>query len=58
LHDDPRDRPMEIYGGQTTIHVGGGRENFVLLPIIPAKREVNVKRTKSARPRAKSKRRR
>ncbi|MGB9042775.1 MAG: CocE/NonD family hydrolase C-terminal non-catalytic domain-containing protein, partial [Pseudolabrys sp.] len=58
LHDDPRDRPMEIYGGQTTIHVGGGRENFVLLPIIPAKREVNVRRTKSARPRAKSKRRR
>ena len=36
LHDDPRDRPMEIYGGKTTIHLGSGRENFMLLPIIPA----------------------
>ena len=37
LHDDPRDRPMDIYGGKTTIHLGGGRDNFVLLPIIPQK---------------------
>jgi len=37
LHDDPRDRPLAIYGGRTTIHLGGGRENFLLLPIIPAK---------------------
>ena len=36
LHDDPRDRPVAIYGGRTTIHLGGDRENFVLLPIIPA----------------------
>jgi predicted acyl esterase len=36
LHNDPRDRPVEIYGGKTTIHLGGGRENFLLLPIIPA----------------------
>jgi predicted acyl esterase len=35
LHDDPRDRPVAIYGGKTTLHFGGGRENFVLLPIIP-----------------------
>jgi hypothetical protein len=37
LHDDPRDRPMAIYGGETTIHLGGGKENFLLLPIIPEK---------------------
>ena len=37
LHNDPRDRPISIYGGKTTLHLGGGRENFVLLPIIPAK---------------------
>jgi hypothetical protein len=37
LHDDPRDRPVAIYGGKTTIHIGGGRENFLLLPIIPDK---------------------
>ena len=36
LHDDPRDRPVAIYGGRTTIHLGSNRENFVLLPIIPA----------------------
>ena len=24
LHDDPRDRPLEIYGGKTTLHLGGG----------------------------------
>ena len=37
LHDDPRDRPMDIYGGKTTIHLGAGHENFVLLPIIPTR---------------------
>jgi predicted acyl esterase len=37
LHDDPRDRPIAIYGGKTTIHFGGGYENYVLLPVIPAK---------------------
>jgi hypothetical protein len=37
LHDDPRDRPVAIYGGQTTLHLGDGRESFVLLPIIPEK---------------------
>jgi len=37
LHDDPRDRPVAIYGGKTSIHFGGGRENYLLLPIIPEK---------------------
>ncbi len=36
LHDDPRDRPAEIFGGRTTLHLGPERENFVLLPVIPA----------------------
>jgi uncharacterized protein len=35
LHDDPRDRPVAVYGGSTTIHFGAERENFVLLPIVP-----------------------
>ena len=35
LHDDPRDRPVTIYGGKTSIHFGDGRENYLLLPIIP-----------------------
>ncbi len=37
LHDDPRDRPVSVYGGTTTLHWGEGRENYVLLPIIPAR---------------------
>jgi uncharacterized protein len=35
LHNDPHDRPIAIYSGKTTLHLGGGRENFVLLPVIP-----------------------
>jgi hypothetical protein len=37
LHDDPRDRPLSVYGGKTTIHLGGDYENYVLLPVIPGK---------------------
>lgn len=35
LHDDPEDRPAEIFGGQTTIHFGAGRSPTLLLPVIP-----------------------
>jgi len=35
LHDDPKDRPAEIFGGDVTLHFGGGREPYLLLPIIP-----------------------
>ncbi|MGA2989452.1 MAG: CocE/NonD family hydrolase [Candidatus Korobacteraceae bacterium] len=35
LHDDPRDRPLSIYGGTTSIHFDKNKENYVLLPIIP-----------------------
>jgi uncharacterized protein len=55
LHDDPRDRPMEIYGGKTTIHLGGGRDNFVLLPIIPHKASPATTGESSARQRTKRK---
>jgi len=36
LHDDPRDRTVERYGGTTAIHFGPDRENWVLLPIVPS----------------------
>jgi hypothetical protein len=39
LHDDPRDRPVELFGGRTTLHFGEGRENYILLPIVPPKDE-------------------
>jgi hypothetical protein len=34
-HDDPDDRPPEIFGGITTIHLGPGRPSHLLLPVIP-----------------------
>jgi predicted acyl esterase len=37
LHDDPRDRPADIFGGVTTLHFGGRRQPFLLLPVIPRK---------------------
>lgn len=35
LHDDPRDRPKEIFGGTTTLHLGPDHAAFVLGPVIP-----------------------
>jgi predicted acyl esterase len=37
-HDDPRDRPPEVFGRQVTLHCGPQRPAHVLLPIIPPKR--------------------
>jgi hypothetical protein len=37
LHDDPRDRPPEVFGGKTTLHIGPDRAAWVILPIIPPK---------------------
>jgi uncharacterized protein len=34
-HDDPTDRPAERFDGNVSIHFGGGRENYVLVPVIP-----------------------
>jgi predicted acyl esterase len=56
LHNDPRDRPISAYGGRTTLHLGEGRENFVLLPIIPAKDEVAPKPVRRVKRAAKKRR--
>jgi len=37
LHDDPLDRPTRLFGGRTTLHVGKGRNSYLLLPVIPPK---------------------
>jgi predicted acyl esterase len=37
LHDDPRDRPAQIFSGTTALHFGGKTRPYLLLPIIPAK---------------------
>ena len=39
LHDDQRDRPMEIFGGKTTLHISPDRTAYVLIPIVPPKRQ-------------------
>ena len=36
LHNDPRDRPDEIFGGEVTLHRGPDRQAYLLLPVIPA----------------------
>jgi hypothetical protein len=37
LHDDPRDRPPEVFAGITTLHLGPTRPAHVLTPVIPKK---------------------
>ena len=38
LHNDPTDRPANIFGGTTTLHSDGTRQPYLLLPIIATKR--------------------
>jgi len=35
VHDDPADRPVGIFGGQTTLFAGGASPSYLLLPVIP-----------------------
>jgi predicted acyl esterase len=35
LHDDPVDRPAEVFGGTNTLHFAPGRASYLLLPVIP-----------------------
>jgi predicted acyl esterase len=37
VHDEPSDRPAEVFGGRTTLHIGADQPAYVLLPIIPAR---------------------
>jgi predicted acyl esterase len=36
LHNDPRDRPPDVFGGKNTLHIEPGKLPYVLLPVIPA----------------------
>ena len=35
IHDDPRNRPHDVFGGKNTIHITAGKPAYVLLPVIP-----------------------
>ena len=39
LHNDPRDRPPAIFNGTTSLHFGRGKAPYLLLPIIPPKKQ-------------------
>lgn len=47
LHNDPRDRPPEIFGGTTTLHFGGAQRPYLLLPVIPAEKPAAARRGKT-----------
>jgi hypothetical protein len=36
-HNDPDNRPPDVFAGKVTLHAGGPRESYLLLPIIPAR---------------------
>ena len=35
VHDDPDDRPAEVFGAPVTLYVGGSTDSHVLLPVVP-----------------------
>ncbi len=35
LHNDPQDRPPEVFDGKNTLSTGGAHESYLLLPLIP-----------------------
>ena len=36
-HDDPVDRPPEVFGGEVTLHFSPERQPYLLLPVVPPK---------------------
>lgn len=36
LHDDPRDRPADIFAGKSKLHFSKNMQNFLLVPVIPS----------------------
>jgi uncharacterized protein len=44
LHDNARDRPPQIFSGVTSLHFGAAARPYLLLPIIPPKRNAKAAR--------------
>ena len=36
-HNDPDNRPADVFGGEVTLIAGDGKDAYLLLPIIPPK---------------------
>jgi hypothetical protein len=39
LHNDPIDRPPAVFNGTTSLHFGRGKAPYLLLPVIPPKKQ-------------------
>jgi hypothetical protein len=35
LHDDPADRPADVFGGENTVYTGGEHASYLLMPMVP-----------------------
>jgi predicted acyl esterase len=35
LHNDPADRPQDVFDGEHTIYTGGARASYFLMPAVP-----------------------
>ena len=42
-HDDPDDRPVDVFGREVTLHAGGGDAAHVLLPVVPPKTDASAR---------------
>ena len=42
-HEDPDDRPAEVFGGHVTLHVGPDHPSRLLVPVIPPKHDASRK---------------
>jgi predicted acyl esterase len=41
-HADPDDRPPAVFDNRVTLHAGGARESYLLLPIIPLRTDIST----------------
>ena len=44
LHDNPKDRPPSVFGGKNTLYSGKDRASHLLLPVIPQRDTIPLKR--------------
>jgi predicted acyl esterase len=50
LHNDGADRPEKVFAGTTSLHFGGARQPYLLLPIIPEQGAGRVRRAQRLPP--------
>ncbi|MGN6570897.1 MAG: CocE/NonD family hydrolase [Pseudolabrys sp.] len=46
LHDDLRNRPKALFDGTTTLHFGGAKAPYLLLPVVPPKKAAGKRTAK------------